>query len=162
MNVFTSLYLCCLVYDLGSCVQVIDFHTDYNPPDAQGNPETGVLGTIPTRELTICLRFMPRYSYTYTLIKTKQLQLVLRENEGFFNLNPPNPTTSNEVYSRMFPFCKPRVPGKWVSLCFSMKLNSKTQHLKVYQNSMLCWNKTYSDGEFGVVLVKETSQLSDM
>ena len=162
MKVFTYFLLCFFVCHLASSVQVIDFNTDYIPPNAQAFSEAGDKDSISTRELTICFRFMPRYNYGYTLIKTKQLLLHLRENEGFFNLNPLNPASSNEVYSRMVPFCDSCVSGKWISMCLGMKLTNQTQYLKVYQKGKLCWNKTYSDGEFGAVYYKKSSSLTNM
>ena len=158
MKVLVYFLLC----HLATSVEVIDFNTDYIPPHAPAYSEAGEKYSISTRELTICFRYMPRYNYGYTLIKTKQLLLHLRENEGFFNLNPLNPASSNEVYSRMVPFGESCVPGKWISLCLSMKLTNQTQHLKVYQNGKLSWNKTYSDGEFGVVYYKKVTSLRDM
>ena len=145
-------------------VKVIQFKTTERSVESERKDTRVSSYTIATRDLTLCFRVMSQYYRGYLLIMTGQLQLWMKYKNGFFNTKPLNDTTpiSNDQYSRYVPFCSPREPGKWMSMCLAMKLEDKTQDIKVFQNGLLCWEKIYRNGNFDWLYFKDTPNVEHL
>ena len=169
---------CLILIFLSTCssksIKVIVFKNDSRRED--GREKLDSQGPLVTRLFRFCLRLMPRYNSPYTLIATSQIRLLIRglkTQVGFItyiNQLPDSSSSntwggswkSNGSYSRMFQFCQSREAGKWTSLCFSMELNDRLQHLKIFQNGHSCCNETFSDGYFHPLRYQKRRPIKDM
>ena len=121
---------------LAKTLQVADFRTDFSGIDdseiQSKNPN------LASRELSVCVRLMPRFPRSYTIIKAEQWALELYSNLGFVNFANPRNSSSGASYSRAFQYCQPRLPGR-VPNSFSVgSLQSKMSVEKcVFQKSKI-------------------------
>ena len=98
----------------------------------------------------------------FFLIDTNQVSFWLEEKRGFIFLRPLNASSRNDVYSRMFQFCKTYIPGYWMSICFSVKLDRETQEITFFQDGTICSREKYIDGDFEWVFFNPSVSLEDM
>ena len=152
-------------------VQVIEFPTrSFNGSSSNdGIDEVNLENAVATKEITGCVRFMLRYSRGYQLINNGQIVIWLYEvhlNIGFINIKPKTALSAGDLhtegYSRMFRFCKPYVPGQWISFCFATKFTGSSQELKVIQDGKLCTERIFDDGEIGFMYFKQPLLPKDM
>ena len=94
---------------LAKTLQVANFRTDFSGIDGEIQAKNPNLAS---RELSVCVRLMPRFPRSYAIIKAEQWALELYSNLGFVNFaNPPRNSSSGASYSRAFQYCQPRLPG---------------------------------------------------
>ena len=159
-----QLYLC-LSVSTEQNIRVVAFKDDFVPVK-EGRKDIRVSeGLLSTPDVSVCVRLLPRYKRPYIPIATDQIRLYIQGLDtqmGFIEFyNQPSVNSSGRSYSRMFTFCQPRVPGKWMSLCFSMKLKTDSQQITIVQNGRLCQNKTYFDGGFDPMYYKKSRSLQE-
>ena len=135
-------------YIRAKSVQVVTFKTNNAPVHDHGEkPSVNTL--TKTKEISFCFRHMPRYHRRFSLIKTDEIELVLRgsENKHVYNLVFKSLNGNTPRISRMMPFSfQPGSfqPGKWFSHCFSMKFSQLKQSLTFILDGQKCFEKTFS------------------
>ena len=104
-----------------------------------------------TRQITLCLRAMPRFDRDYYIIHTKQFKITIDGSKNGYTLfrNPSSSSTTIE-YWRYFSLCQPRVPGKWTSICFGVNFTQTTQLIRVIQDGEMCSERIYT-GDFDLL-----------
>ena len=129
--------------------KVIQFQNNFQPPENGIEPNDKPAQS--TRQITLCLRAMPRYHRDYYIIGTKQLKIAFMGAKNGYALfrNPTSSSTTTE-YWRYFSLCQPRVPGKWTSICFGIDFTQTTQQVRVFQDGQRCSERIYS-GDFDLL-----------
>ena len=157
------LYRCPVVF-MAQTIKVVAFQDDFVPSE-EGKKDSRSEGLLWTRDVSVCVRLMPRYKRPYIPIATGQIRLYIQGLDtqmGFIEFhNQRSVNSSGRSYSRMFTFCQPRVPGKWMSLCFSMQLKPHSQEIAIVQNGHFCQNKTYVDGRFDPMYYQKSRPLQE-
>lgn len=104
-----------------------------------------------TREIASCFKMKLRYSHGYTILASEHLELDFYGNDsgfGFVNYMSDAGHTWDSI-SRLFTFCNNSFGlGKWISMCFDMKLESSSQTVRVFIGGVECLSKTFEDGNF--------------
>ena len=143
---------------LSSCssnsVKVINFNKYFQT--VSDTDSSNAENLIPTSDLSFCLRLMPRYPGPYTLIRTKRMQLLIREVTspiGFIKFY-------DEKFSRMFKLCETKVPGKWTSLCFNVELKANSQTLTIFQNGKKCHYSEFA-GTYDMMYYQKSRPLKE-
>ena len=80
----------------------------------------------------------------------------------YFPINGMSSESSPHKYSRLIPLCQSIIPGKWASICLGIKNSFKMQNITIVQNGKTCLNRTYKDGNFGLIRLREKLSLQDM
>ena len=138
---------------------------EFNAKSSPATKEAEALqqdGHIKTSKFSFCVRFMTHFNPNFFLIDTNQVSFWLEEKRGFIFLRPLNASSRNDVYSRMFQFCKTYIPGYWMSICFSVKLDRETQEITFFQDGAICSREKYTDGDFEWVFFNPSVSLEDM
>ena len=127
-------------------VQVIDFKSEGHSFKTITNNAIPADNLVATKELAFCYRAMPRYRRDSVIFKTDQFKLTQRVFNGtdFLNIGfqPLNGTFLSDV-SRMLPICQALLPGKWFSVCFSIKFTEDEEHIQFFLNGKLCHQEIY-------------------
>ena len=127
-------------------VQVIDFKSEGHSFKTITNNPIPADNLVATKELAFCYRAMPRYRRDSVIFKTDQFKLTLRVFNGtdFLNIGfqPLNGTFLSDV-SRMLPICQALLPGKWFSVCFSIRFTQDEEHIQFFLNGNLCYQEIY-------------------
>ena len=140
---------------------IVEFNAKSNPTIK----EVKVLqqdGYIKNCKFSFCIRFMTHFNPNFVLIDTNQVSFRLEENRGFIFLKPLNASSRNDVYSRMFQFCKTYIPGSWISICLTVALNKETQEITFFQDGTICSSEKYRDGDLEWIFLNPSISLEEM
>ena len=151
------------IESLAKTVPVIEFLPNVSPlPLAVENTPNQYL--MKTNGLTVCARFMTRFSKTHRLILTNQFSLWLKNAEEFtvyLRIWPSNSTSVKDQYSRLS-YLKPYTPGEWVSVCFSTHITLQTQEIAFFQDGVLRSHTKYNESSFELFHHRNPLTLKDL
>ena len=117
---------------------------------------------VKTRDFSFCLRFMTQFNPNYFLINTNQVSFWLNQNHGYLYQKSLNATSRSDEYCRMFKFCKTYIPGNWMSICLSIKLNGMSQKITFFQDGKICSRVEYLDGDFEWLFWNPSNRLEEV
>ena len=151
------------VRSFGKTVPVIEFLSHVSPSHVavEDTPNSEFLKT---NGLTLCVRFMTRFSKRHRLIKTNQFSLWLKNTKEFtvfLRIWPSNSTSINDEYSRIL-ILRPYIPGEWVSVCFSIHTTLQTQEIEFFQDGALRSHTKYNESNFELFHHRNPLTLKDM
>ena len=148
---------------LAKTVPVIEFLPNVSPSPTIVE-DAPIQEYLKTNGLTLCARFMIRFSKEYRLILTNQFSLWLENSkkfEVFLRIWPSNSNSVKDQYSRML-LLKPYKPGEWVSVCFSAQTTLQSQEIAFYQDGVKHSRTTYNESSFEIFHHRIPLTLKDM
>ena len=164
------LYFSTLAIQL-SCAQVTI--GDVKPvPIVAFQPQTTLRTTFETVDIhdylrttafTVCFRYMTRFITDFvTFLDTNQMSFGVYKNFAYVILRSWNASSTKDEYHRKLHFCNFYKPGRWVSVCLQVKLESKNQDITFFQDGELCFKRKFTDRGFEWLFFEENASIEDI
>ena len=162
------LMLFSLTYNVGKQMKVLEFKPDdYYLKTIEKGPVTPFNDLLhTTKETSVCLRLMTRYRRSFIVVSNHIAKIIYYYVNGsnfiMIGFERSNGSADSNFGGRFMPICQPITPGKWLSLCVSVKFTDNEQLITSVFNGHICNKQRYPMDKQHWIYFKKTIFLNDM